>query len=117
MDAGPELTLLDVVTEITDLVEPAVIPQLRRYFGRCTVGMQPGPWDEDALAPSHAAFGLVVLDGVLARECTIDHRRCTELLVAGDVAAPWVAPDTALPVEVRWRVVQPVQLAILDRAF
>jgi hypothetical protein len=117
MQDGLELTLLDVVTEIADLVEPTVVPQLRRYFARATVTMDAGPWDEEIVTAFHGAFGLVVLDGVLARECTIDGRRCTELLVAGDVAAPWVAPDTALPVDVAWRVVQPIRVAILDRAF
>jgi hypothetical protein len=117
MHDDPELTLLDVVTEIADLVEPDVVPQLRRYFARATLTVQAGPWDDGVVAAFHGAFGLVVLDGVLARVCTIDGRRCTELLVAGDVAAPWVAPDTALPVDVAWRVVQRVRVAILDRAF
>ena len=117
MIADLELTLLDVVTEIADVVEPAVVPQLRRYFARSTATMDAGPWDEGIVAAFHGAFGLVVLDGVLARECTIAGRRCTELLVAGDVAAPWVAPETVLPVDVGWRVVQRARFAILDRAF
>jgi hypothetical protein len=117
MPDGPELTLLDVVTEIGDIVEPPVVPQLRRYFARATVVLDVGPWDEAVVATFHGAFGLVVLDGMLARECTIDGRRCTELLVAGDVATPWVAPDTVLPVEVTWRVVQRARVAVLDRAF
>jgi hypothetical protein len=117
MTAAPELTLLDVVDEIADLVEPAVLPQLRRFFARSTVAIETGAWDEQLVERFQGAFGLVVLDGVLVRECTIDGRHCTELLVAGDVAAPWVAPATALPVEVSWRVAQTVRVAVLDRTF
>jgi hypothetical protein len=117
MDDRPELTLLDVVTEIADVVEPTVVRQLRRYFSRVTVTVDAGPWDDGVVAGFDGAFGLVVLDGVLARECTLDARRCTELFVAGDVATPWVAPATTLPVDVAWRVVQPTRVAVLDRTF
>lgn len=112
-----ELTLLDVLPEIADVVDPAVVAQLRRFFARSTMTFPAGPWDDEAVPAARGAFGLVVLDGLLVRECVIEDRRGTEVLGPGDVAAPWIDGHSSLPIHAHWSVAQPTTVAVLDRAF
>jgi len=112
-----ELNLVDVVDEIADVVEPAVLPQLRRFFARSTLAVDTGPWKPEVMAAYRNAFGLVVLDAVLVGEIVMGGRRCTELLLPGDVVAPWTEPATMLPLEATWHVAQAGHVAVLDRTF
>src|SRR5262249_41075196 len=67
--------------------------------------------------PEHV--GLLVLDGVLAREVLIADTVSTELLGTGDLVRPWrISEDAALlAIEVRWTALADVRLAVLDRRF
>jgi CRP/FNR family cyclic AMP-dependent transcriptional regulator len=79
-----------------------------------------GPWpvnpdDFDA----RANFGMLLIDGLLAREVTVAGYTCAELLGPGDVLQPWlrIGPDQSVATEVDWDVVAPVQAAVLGRRF
>jgi CRP/FNR family transcriptional regulator, cyclic AMP receptor protein len=79
-----------------------------------------GPWDAGRLSgasPDHV--GMLVLDGVLAREVLVSDTVSTELLGPGDVVRPWRDRDDAslLTIEIRWTVLADVRLAVLDRRF
>jgi CRP/FNR family cyclic AMP-dependent transcriptional regulator len=80
-----------------------------------------GVWDEpDDPARYRDGYGLLVLDGVLARRVHIDRFECTELLGQGDVLRPWTfegAASASIPTRVKWTVIEPVRLAVLDRRF
>jgi len=80
-----------------------------------------GLWDEPDSAESHRdGFGLLVLDGMLARRVTLGRFDCTELLGQGDLLRPWTfasASTASVPSKVTWNVVEPVRLATLDRRF
>jgi hypothetical protein len=81
-------------------------------------GFPVGEWDGGRLAeadPSH--YGLLVIDGVLAREVVLGGLVSTELLGSGDVVRPWQLDGTPrlLPVEIRWNALTDVRLALLDR--
>jgi hypothetical protein len=79
-----------------------------------------GIWDEpDAPGDHQDGYGLLVLDGLLARRVTLGRFDCTELLGQGDLLRPWSFSSTAsaVPSEVTWNVVEPVRLATLDRRF
>jgi CRP/FNR family cyclic AMP-dependent transcriptional regulator len=80
-----------------------------------------GLWDEpDSPENYRDGFGLLVLDGMLARRVTLGRFDCTELLGQGDLLRPWTfASANAASVEskVTWNVVEPVRLATLDRRF
>jgi CRP/FNR family transcriptional regulator, cyclic AMP receptor protein len=62
-------------------------------------------------------LGLLVLDGLLAREVTVGEHTCAELLGPGDVLQPWlrVGPDESVATDVSWEVVQRMLAAVLDR--
>jgi CRP/FNR family transcriptional regulator, cyclic AMP receptor protein len=80
-----------------------------------------GDWDPGTLhtegAPPPTA--LVVLDGFLTHTVSLHGRTGTELLGPGDVLSPWAGNEHAecLPLTDRWRVLEPVELAVLDRRF
>jgi hypothetical protein len=64
------------------------------------------------------ALGVLVLDGLLARDVVVDRRRATELLGPGDLLRPWDRPDAPLvPYEIRWMAISYMRLALLDGDF
>ena len=73
-----------------------------------------GPRDADVLP-----FGLLVLDGVMARELLMEDNVSAELIGAGDVIRPagGDSPSRLLRAEVRWTVLEPARLAVLGRGF
>jgi hypothetical protein len=77
-----------------------------------------GEWDGDRLSdaePTH--LGLLLLEGVLAREVVIGRTVSTELLGPGDLVRPWhvEGPPQLLGVATRWNALSEVRLALLDR--
>ena len=68
-------------------------------------------------SPGH--LGILVLDGVLAREVLVSDTVSTELLGPGDVIRPWRLHDgsTLLRHQVRWTVLARSRFALLDRRF
>ena len=82
--------------------------------------LERGVWNENDSHHPHDGFGLLVLEGVLARRVTLGRFDCTELLGAGDLLRPWTFSAVAagsVPSDVTWNVVEPVRLAVLDRRF
>src|SRR5438874_9204240 len=80
-----------------------------------------GVWTEpDDPVRYRDGFGLLVLDGVLARRVNLERFECTELLGRGDVLRPWTfegATLASVPTRVSWTVLEPVRMAALDRRF
>jgi CRP/FNR family cyclic AMP-dependent transcriptional regulator len=77
-----------------------------------------GVWDEPG--DESDGYGLLVLDGMLARRVTLGRFDCTELLGQGDLLRPWSfagSASSSVPSKVTWNVVEPVRLAALDRRF
>jgi hypothetical protein len=66
-------------------------------------------------SPSH--LGLLVLDGVVAREVVLGDTVSTELLGAGDIVRPWTMeePGGLLDVTVQWSALSDVRFAVLGR--
>jgi hypothetical protein len=79
-----------------------------------------GPWDVSRLSGASADHvGLLILDGVLARELLVADQISAELLGPGDVVRPWQGSNRAalLPVDAVWSVLSTVTVAVLDRRF
>ena len=79
-----------------------------------------GPWDVSRLSGASADhIGLLVLDGVIARELIVADHVSAELLGPGDLLRPWQAASKSelLPVDAEWSVLSPSTLAVLDRRF
>ncbi len=79
-----------------------------------------GVWDVSRLEGAGADHvGLLLLDGVVAREVIVADHVSAELLGPGDLLRPWQAASKAdlLPVDVLWSVLSPSSFAVLDRRF
>jgi hypothetical protein len=82
--------------------------------------LETGPWDVHKLSGTSAEhIGLLVVDGVLAREVLVSDTISTELLGPGDVLRPWQLQERAslLRFAVRWNVLTRSRIALLDRRF
>ncbi len=79
-----------------------------------------GAWsaEEDA-AWARDGVGLLVVAGVLVRRVGVRDRFGAELLAAGDLLQPFAhdGEEATLPFTSRWRVLTPLRLAVLDRAW
>jgi CRP/FNR family transcriptional regulator, cyclic AMP receptor protein len=66
-----------------------------------------------------SVMGLLVLEGLLAREVHLANTTCTELLGRGDLLRPWDEDGEYAPVpsEVEWEVLEQVRLVVLDERF
>lgn len=87
--------------------------------------LEPGDWQvhaESAAAPEsggEGALGFLIVDGLMLRDVWLSKSICAELLGQGDLLRPWDEDRrySTMPFKVRWRVLRPTRLAILDRRF
>lgn len=117
----PRVTaLLDADPELGRLVPPGQLDAARRALAVRQHAVEPGRWEGERLRdadPEH--IGLLVLDGLMTRELVLADNVSGELLGPGDVVRPWHAdgPERLIPYDIRWSVLEPTRLAILDRRF
>jgi CRP/FNR family transcriptional regulator, cyclic AMP receptor protein len=106
-----------------DLAEDLPGPQrelARRQVLADVVAYPAGPW---AVGPDDfdrtASLGLLMIEGLMAREVTVGDYTCAELLGPGDVIQPWlrIGQEESVATEIDWDVVEPATLAVLDRRF
>ena len=112
------VALLEVDPELGGLLTEERRELALRDLRVPVISLEVGEWDASAVAendPVH--IGVLVIDGVIARELVLEHIVSTELLGPGDLIRPWAAdaPPELLETEVRWNVLSPVRMALLDR--
>lgn len=110
------MRLLDADPELGDGLAPADLELARHYVVCETAVLGRGVHDPWAVG-SEDLLGLLVIDGLLIRSVQVAERRCGEIAGPGAILRPWDHFGTyaPLPFEVRWRVVDPVKLALLDQ--
>ena len=82
--------------------------------------VEPGPWAGERLRGAGAEhLGLLLLDGMVAREVALADNVSAELLGPGDLVRPWqaAAPERLVPYGVRWTVLETARFAVLDSRF
>ena len=113
-----EQPLLELDPELGETLDEVAVRRARsELYAR--IGYLPrGPWEVPGLV-GYGHLGLLLLDGVIAREVVISSAMSTELLGAGDLIRPWRADDGGGVVgsDVRWNVLAPASFAVLDRSF
>jgi CRP/FNR family cyclic AMP-dependent transcriptional regulator len=112
--------LLDADPGLGRLLSPARRERARRELVVRTHRLPSGPWEAPGPVGARAGHvGLLILDGVLARELIVSGQVSAELLGRGDLIRPWQPAWRAglLPVATRWSVLSPVTVAVLDRRF
>jgi CRP/FNR family transcriptional regulator, cyclic AMP receptor protein len=110
--------LLDLDPDLGQFLTGTAREAARRQLLVSVRRLAPGAWDTAALTvadPGHV--GLLVLDGVIAREVLAADIVSTELLGPGEILRPWeVSPDPSLlRADVRWNILAETRLAVLDR--
>src|SRR4051794_15436473 len=110
--------LLELDPELGQLLPPDRREAAEREIRVRVTTFSVGEWEGGRLAdadPSH--LGLLVVDGVLAREVVLGDTVSTELLGPGDVVRPWhiEGPPELLPVAIRWNALSSVRLGLIDR--
>jgi CRP/FNR family transcriptional regulator, cyclic AMP receptor protein len=117
---GEAVAVLDWDPDIAEDLTDAQRALARRQVRAEVIGYPTGPWEvgPDDFAGA-ASLGLLVLEGLLAREVTVGDYTCAELLGPGDVIQPWlrIGQEQSVATEVDWDVVEPVTMAVLDRGF
>jgi CRP/FNR family cyclic AMP-dependent transcriptional regulator len=113
-------SLVELDPDLGLLLSDERLEAARRELRVAVHVLETGPWEAVRLSstsPGH--IGLLVLDGVLAREVLVSDTISTELLGPGDVIRPWHLNDgpTLLRYAVRWNVLSRSRIALLDRRF
>jgi CRP/FNR family cyclic AMP-dependent transcriptional regulator len=115
-DAAGSLLALD--PELGCLLTPERRAAATRELRVRVSALATGEWDAGRLEEADPAhFGLLVVDGVLAREVVLGGTVSTELLGPGDIIRPWRVDGEPLLLSlcVRWNALAPVRVALLDR--
>ena len=97
--------LLELDSELGCLLSPERAAAAAREIRVRVTSIQTGEWHGGRLVDADPAhYGLLVLDGVMAREVVLHAMVSTELLGPGDVVRPWRIEGSPqlLPVSVRW---------------
>ena len=88
-------------------IEECIAPTARIHVGR---------WSAPQTDVMPGGIGLLVLRGLLIRRARVGGRVSAELLGKGDLLRPWLEGAPAAPsYAARWRVLEPVVVAVLDR--
>jgi CRP/FNR family cyclic AMP-dependent transcriptional regulator len=106
--------LLDEDLDLAAALTGDRLADARRRLVARVAERRAGAWP--FLESHQAKLGLLVLDGVLIREILLEDSVSAELLGAGDLLRPKPTdnPSRLLRSHVRWTVLQPAQVAVLD---
>jgi hypothetical protein len=114
----PHQSLLDLDPELGQLLADDRREAAQRDLRARVTAVPVGEWDGARLAATDPEnVGLLVLEGVMAREVVVGDTVSTELLGPGDMVRPWQLSGDAelLHVTVRWNALSKLRLAVLDR--
>jgi hypothetical protein len=112
--------LLEVDPDLGTGLDPDAYAAARAELLVRTVEAPRGTWDLDQTwAATGAELGLLMLEGVIARDAGVGRRVSLEILGAGDIVRPWPKDRhaEALKVRLRFNVMEPVRFAVLDAGF
>jgi CRP/FNR family cyclic AMP-dependent transcriptional regulator len=115
------IRLLEAQPDLADGLSAEDEAQARRHAVALLEAVAPGPWEPAGKYGRDPAFlGLLLIDGMIARDVELGGRRCSELLGPGDLLRPWDYDEgemTSVPAESAWTVLEPSRVAVLDARF
>ena len=119
MSARHMLPLLDVDPDLGVAVPAERREACRHELDVEIMRLPQGPWHAGGEDPNPEHVGLLLLEGVIAREVVVSDTVSTELLGPGDVVRPWsfVEPTGLLQLTIRWSALTECRVAVLDRRF
>jgi CRP/FNR family transcriptional regulator, cyclic AMP receptor protein len=111
--------LLDEDRGLASVLSPEELNTARRYAVAECFELERGPYRPGSLVDPEGLLGLLVLEGLMVRQVIVAERRCGELVGRRAILRPWddFGKNAPLPFEIKWRVVEPTRVAVLDRRF
>jgi CRP/FNR family cyclic AMP-dependent transcriptional regulator len=114
------VTLLDVDPELGSALAPLRFEMARRELRIAVAKLPRGEWSPGSVTSiSGPKAGVLLLEGVLARETVLEDIVSSELLGRGDLISPWSADDEPrlLKQQVRWQVLAQAEVVVLGPSF
>jgi hypothetical protein len=113
------IRVIEAQPDLVEGLDPEQAALARRHAVAVLETVEAGPWTP-AFAATPASIGLLVIDGMLARDVRIAGRWASELLGPGDLLRPWDHDDGAtasIACTSTWNVLERARLAVLDERF
>jgi hypothetical protein len=115
------VAVLDSDPDLGERLSPSERDEAKRLLFANTLTLEPGPWDPAATwtRKNAPAVGLLLCDGLIAREVVVAGRPSSELLGPTDILRPWDQDGDIglMPLDVNWQVLSRTDMAVLDRNF
>lgn len=115
------IRLLEAQPDLGEGLSPEDEAHARRHVVALLDNVEAGPWKPaERYQPDPAFMGLLVVDGMIARDVELGGRRCSELIGPGDLLRPWDYDDggmASVPSESAWNVLEASRVAVLDARF
>ena len=111
--------LLDLDPDLGALVREEVRDACRRELDVEVHRLPQGPWAAGGEHADAEHAGLLLIDGVIARDVVVSDTVSTELVGPGDVVRPWSLQESPglLQATIRWTALTDVRVGVLDRWF
>ena len=112
------VSLLDIDSDLGALIPDDEKPVARQRAVVRVEEVTRGWWEYRPL-PDPAAFGFLVLDGLVGARVAIGDEAYVEVLGECDLLRPWVhiEHEASVPSEIGWRIFQDTHVAVLDERF
>ena len=110
------VSVLDALEDVSQVLDPGELERARAELKAPLVERPAGAWTVEP-AQDPLAMGLLVVEGVLARNVRLGEATTTELVGPCDLLRPahYYDADAPIPVGIDWVVLEPTRLALLDR--
>jgi CRP/FNR family cyclic AMP-dependent transcriptional regulator len=115
----PKVRVADEFPEIVEHLDPDARQAARGQLVADLLTVRTGKWTPDIPRSAPGHLGLLVLDGLLARDVVLERPLATELVGRGDVLKPTDRDgrEAPIPFGVAWTVLQPARFAVLSPEF
>jgi CRP/FNR family transcriptional regulator, cyclic AMP receptor protein len=115
----PRVRVADEFPEIVDHLDEEQLELAREQLVAELVTVRTGSWTPAIPRSEPGHLGLLVLDGLLARDVVLERPLATELVGRGDLLKPTDRDgrDAPIPFDVVWTVLQPARFAVLAPDF
>jgi len=108
------VSIMELDLSLTEGLDEKETDLARRYAGTQLHTIAPGVWEPCALTPD--AAGMLIVDGLVARETTVGSAHALELFGSEDLVRPCPS-DVQDGTTETWRALQPTLIAVLDDSF
>ena len=117
-EGGSAVRLLDADPDLGAGLDDRAVEEARPRLVAPVDSIAPGTWEtQRGLPKPDGQLGLLVLEGLMARDVVLAKTTCAELVGPGDLLRPWDDLREGAPVQpsVEWHVLEPTKLALIDR--